>query len=423
VVGSIAGQEVMDVFTNATGVELDSHLETVAGGAMGGAGTDFILNRFLGAASNLKGAVLSGGVGALSQQLTSEGTKSALLSMGASEDVADIIGETTGGAVGGATSVVIPAVLARGAGLLAGEGAAVAVGAEAGSVIPGFGTAVGAAVGGVIAGSMALSKALSPHNDYMIRPHTHEQTDYTIGRMKEIQDILDEFNSMGAQHDYTPEKIKETEDRITVIVRREAREHNWGRGYQSYTAHLNKVPRGYYNQAKAQNGAVLHADYSNIQNREHQIHDALQLDYIQQDAEIQQLLQDYRESGSSTDLAARIHELQRQHIEEDQAIREAVGDPQGSFVLRTINADATIKSLLASGNIAGVNNRIREIFNEQADHNSNFGEAVRFGDPTVPQLSADGNVIYQSLNDPPPSTEDPPPSIEENTDDGENNNG
>ena len=39
VVGSIAGQEVMDAFTNATGVELDSHVETVAGGALGGAGT------------------------------------------------------------------------------------------------------------------------------------------------------------------------------------------------------------------------------------------------------------------------------------------------------------------------------------------------------------------------------------------------
>ena len=110
--------------------------------------------------------------------------------------------------MGGAASAIVPQLLIRGAGFVAGEVGAVALGAEAGSVVPGIGTAIGAAIGGLVAGSMALSKALSPHNDYMLMPFRHEETDADIGRMREVQKVLDEFNAMGAQHDYTDAKIQ-----------------------------------------------------------------------------------------------------------------------------------------------------------------------------------------------------------------------
>ena len=75
-----------------------------------------------------------------------------------------------------------------------------------------------------------------------------------------------------------------------------------------------------------------------------------------------------------------------------------------STVLDQLNRDPKIASFMRSGDHHSVNKSIREFFYKNRD-DSNYGGAIDYGDPSIPQSTLDGRLIYQSYNDKAPTTD------------------
>ena len=73
-------------------------------------------------------------------------------------------------------------------------------------------------------------------------------------------------------------------------------------------------------------------------------------------------------------------------------------------ILTTINNDAKIKQLRLAGDTHGVNKAIRELFMKNS-HSSEYNGTTNYGDPQLPQLTPDNELIYQTFNEPTPTTE------------------
>jgi len=67
-----------------------------------------------------------------------------------------------------------------------------------------------------------------------------------------------------------------------------------------------------------------------------------------------------------------------------------------------INNDAQIQQMLLTGDIEGINARIREIFEENKNVRA-FDEVISYNDPELPQFTADGRLVYQRITDPSPT--------------------
>ena len=73
-------------------------------------------------------------------------------------------------------------------------------------------------------------------------------------------------------------------------------------------------------------------------------------------------------------------------------------------ILNAINKDEKIKGLRLSGDSHGVNKAIRELYMKN-QHLSEYNDAIEYGDPSVPQLTPNNELIYQSINKPAPTIE------------------
>ena len=171
--------------------------------------------------------------------------------------------------------------------------------------------------------------------------------------------------------------------------------------WAAHAAKLTKVPRGYFAQAKT---AMLQGDYTNIQRSEEQLHRDLQWDYIQKDPEVNRLLDVYRQTGDFTQLRSRIHTLKLDNLHNTQQIASAPTLPHGSHIYDVLNQDEQLQTFLKAGNISGINTRIRQVFQENKDKNSNFRDAIEYNEQTVPQFNKQGTVVYTGIRDPPPDT-------------------
>ena len=72
------------------------------------------------------------------------------------------------------------------------------------------------------------------------------------------------------------------------------------------------------------------------------------------------------------------------------------------IVAKMINKDPEVQRMVASGDIDGINNRIRDLFNERSNVSA-FGDAVMYDDPDLPQFNAKGEVVYQKMSAPAPT--------------------
>ena len=73
-------------------------------------------------------------------------------------------------------------------------------------------------------------------------------------------------------------------------------------------------------------------------------------------------------------------------------------------ILNTINKDPKITELRLAGNSHGVNKAIRELYMRNS-HLSEYNDAIEYGDSSVPQLTTNNELIYQSINEPAPTTQ------------------
>ena len=73
-------------------------------------------------------------------------------------------------------------------------------------------------------------------------------------------------------------------------------------------------------------------------------------------------------------------------------------------ILNNINKDAKITELRLLGDSHGVNKAIRELYMKNQNL-SEYNDAIEYGDPSLPQLTPNNELIYQSINDAPPTTE------------------
>ena len=79
------------------------------------------------------------------------------------------------------------------------------------------------------------------------------------------------------------------------------------------------------------------------------------------------------------------------------------------IVAKMINRDPEVQRMITTGDIDGINNRIRDIFNERSNVKA-FGETATYDDPDLPQFNAKGEVVYQRMSEPAPTTEPSAPA-------------
>jgi hypothetical protein len=58
--------------------------------------------------------------------------------------------------------------------------------------------------------------------------------------------------------------------------------------------------------------------------------------------------------------------------------------------------------MLLTGDIEGINERIREIFEENKNVRA-FDEVISYDDPELPQFTTEGRLVYQRITDPAPT--------------------
>ena len=432
VLGSFAGAKAVEELQKIADVQLDPYTSSFVGGTAGAYATEKMMQVLTKAPVSFARSIASGGVGALAQEATAEGLKAALKSTGMNEEVADVVAETSGGAVGGGLSVAAPTILsnasrmtaqalARSAAVATAEvgtematlaatevaaeaatiGAtevaaeAVGIGAlEAGaelagveigtSIMPGLGTLIGAGIGALVAGGFAIHHALQPKHDYMLAPFRNQRLDQIIGYNTEITHILNDFNNKA---DFSDSKVEETETKINEIVRDIANREGWTRGYDDYKANLQQVQRGVaghytkngYNPVTPHDtGYVLRGNYSAIEQQESEQH--------------QRAMEQSRERARQYN--TRRNQMLRQETEIPNWLASVLSQDEKYNYYQNVNLK---------------NERIREIFAEQAgefdvprgkDTRRYFQSIIYQDTPEVPQFDAEGNLYFAKISEP-----------------------
>ena len=77
------------------------------------------------------------------------------------------------------------------------------------------------------------------------------------------------------------------------------------------------------------------------------------------------------------------------------------------IVAKFVNRDSEIQQMIASGDIDGINDRIRTLFTERSSVRA-FGDAVIYDDAELPQFNEDGNLVYQRMSEPKPTNHQTP---------------
>ena len=232
------------------------HAAMVAGASEAAVQKAFI-QRLASGATNFKTAIVSSMGQAVGAQQLEPLINDAFLNAGMSVGDASVWSQTTAGAV--SAGVVTGVVEGVGVGFTAaatiaevglanawnpvGDALLVAAGATAAA------TAVGAAF------SWMFSSRKQRDHDVILQPFRNGLMDRTIATNPDIVGIIREFNKHG---DFRPEKVKQVESRIQVIIDQQYANDEYG-----YKVHLVTAPKD-----TAMNGPVmLQGDYSNIPDR------------------------------------------------------------------------------------------------------------------------------------------------------------
>lgn len=176
--GLLAGAAATESMNNAAkNLKIDAlkneYLQSGVSGAVSNVATEKLLMNSLGGAShlyNFKNAVLSGGTSALLQTGTSNGLKEVFTNAGIDKHTSNIVSETIGGGIGGASQVAIPMAVSNiGKTALLGtaEELVPLLGAEAIVAETNFWNPIGWIAGGALVGSLiagAVQMAVEANN-------------------------------------------------------------------------------------------------------------------------------------------------------------------------------------------------------------------------------------------------------------------
>lgn len=201
--GSAGVDKLISDIESASGIPIDQHITTAVSGGLGALPQETVA-RFLGGKINFARAVGGGVAGALAQEVTAEGAKAFLLSVDVDEETAEIVSQTVGGGVGGAVTAggaglarqLALRLAARAAAVVGAEATATTIGAEIGSIFPGFGTLAGAGIGALV----SLGFAIFDHESRKNAPISPEETDYldnllgTVAGGADPEDILKDID-------------------------------------------------------------------------------------------------------------------------------------------------------------------------------------------------------------------------------------
>lgn len=330
------------------------------------------------------------------------------------------------------------------------------LGAGVGSVIPGFGTLAGAFIGAAIAGGIALATTHAHHEPRQMRllkPFREQNADRAIGEDPEIIRLVNELNEPQRQKDLTYDDIANYQRRIQERVD----ELNFWNGGYGYKVDFMIVPESIERETRYQDpegSVMIKGDYDDIPlqlrtahirdipgspeyyshqqelYRTGEIEDLAEDRYHQQDL-LEDLQNDPRFSRVSN--YYQLNQLLRTKLEEGIAIGQYTlftngivpipyFDKDGNMSLRdswdtkidinefleppdpvmeTIDTDQKAQELLNQGDIHGLNKRIREIFIQ--GQTATFKGVSEYGDRDMPQFANDGSLVYQNLQDTPPT--------------------
>ena len=98
-------------------------------------------------------------------------------------------------------------------------------------------------------------------------------------------------------------------------------------------------------------------------------------------------------------------QTEQQAQTEQEPQRQVQINPQGTHALNVISRDERVRNLLRANDIHGVNKRIREIFTENKDRGAWAGDTVIYGDAELPQFTSSGQLKYQKMETPPPTSQ------------------
>jgi hypothetical protein len=515
VAGGAAVDNLINDIESATGLPIDDHITTAISGGLGALPQETVA-RFFGGKINFARAVTGGIAGAVAQELTAEGTDAVLQALGMDADSAQIVSQTLGGGVGGAVTAG-GAALARqiairlGARIAAAAGAeltATALGAEIGSVVPGFGTLVGAGIGALVSLGFAIFDTesrkhapLSSDEEIFLEnavSYIAEGTDPdSILNGIEDSSERDRLRNFLNSEEYQNKIVEERRSGVAQVERYGATVRDIER-MQSYIAqqspeffsglltaaqkntiieqlasdpehaeffaryatlpvyiegapgegmidadwttpaisirHNGAITRArneYINSpeyAQSQeniswlNDLLLNDDeFNNAPNatvanqRVYTLINAIALDIANPDSDIavnllySNLVPQFDNQGTVTMqgkydeplIVEGEFEEPEVPIEDYQTIIE---EPRGTRA-RTgavINNDSQIQQMLLTGDIEGINERIREIFEENKNVRA-FDEVISYDDPELPQFTTEGRLVYQRITDPAPT--------------------
>lgn len=528
VAGGAGVDKLISSIESASGIPIDDHITTAVEGGLGALPQETVA-KFLGGKINFARSIRSGVTGALAQEVTAEATSSLLQTLGADQASAEIVSQTLGGGVGGAVTAgggalarqVGIRLAARAAAFTGGEFAGVAMGAELGSFVPGFGTLIGAGIGALV----SLGFAIFDHESRKNAPISMEEHNYIYGLREtlaggaDIEEILNEIdddmerdrlrtfiNDSGYQaslgdirlnrqvderdrirHGATNEEIA----RLNVFIDSEIP------GWQSMTNkqrneafqrvatdprnigfihQFSKIPVWDENASNRTVDGFGLANYGTFTTTATVIYKAQRdraravyinsPEYLGRQEHLSWLTEllgndpDFVGSASTTDANRRVYELLSEmangtgsdaQIAEDFMTNPAYAgmvpqfDDSGDMILQNhsdgilittgsnrgvrppapvpsrlyqdvltarsgskgivakfINRDQEIQQMLASGDIDGINDRIRTMFAERAGQRA-FGDAVTYDDPELPQFDEKGQLIYQRYSEPKPT--------------------
>ena len=528
--GGAAVDNLINQIQSATGISIDDHITTAISGGLGALPQETVA-KFLGGHVNFARAVTGGIAGAVAQELTAEGTNAALQALGMDADSSEIVSQTLGGGVGGAVTAgggalarqIAIRIGARVAALAGSEAIATSLGAEIGSIVPGFGTLIGAGIGALVSLGFAIfdleSRKHAPVSDdeneflensleflaqggdistllagidddvekdrlrnfinsseYQEAIEVEKSSEYFRDRIgasqadiQGLETYLDEtvpdfFDQTGieknriiaelasdpANYDYfkhfrtlpvfdeNPQPAarmnfyagamfgRMTADWTTPAsaIIYQGRRERARIEYVNSPAYIHTQEHITWLNDKIMNDEIFNsAENANVANRRiYEIianlsdsqtadgriaRDFMQSDYFshmipQFDDLGNMTTQDYSDGPKFISGAQSFEpEPVSVAVEDYQTIIE---EPDGTRA-RTgavINNDQQIQDMLLIGDIEGINERIREIFEENKNIRA-FDEVISYDDPELPQFTADGRLVYQRITDPAPT--------------------
>jgi hypothetical protein len=311
------------------------------------------------------------GVGSQVQTLYTNEVANLMTDAGADRRATEIVSQTVGGFSGALfAEAVLPtsALLIEGLGIVAGISAIETAGATIGSLFTPVGSAIGIALATVISAGFAIESAFHRYNAYMLNPDRLQREDTLIGNDPAIQQIIKNLNDSG---DYSEDNLRKVERNISVEVERLKTTDVIRKDYD-FRTRLQEVNREF--QEASPSAVIQGATYGNSL-----INNGI---------------------ASATEQIGIDRETAR--VELENAIIANQSAPvarQGTQVQNTIKSDSQIGELSRAGDIAGVNNRVRQIFIENQNRSHVFSEAITYDTPNIPQYQGNGVVEYKSFSD------------------------